>query len=215
MIKVLLVDDHELVRLGIRKLLESVTGIKVVGEAASGEEAITAVDALNPQVVLMDIQMPGIGGLEATRRCLRVAPDVKIIAVSMHEAEPFPSKLFEAGARGYLSKSANPEELAKAIKRVMAGHRYVGADIAQSLALRPFAEAQRSPFERLSGREMQITLMVIKGMSAGEIGKKLSLSPKTVNSYRYHVFEKLEIKNDVELTKLAIGHRLIETESAA
>ncbi len=215
MIKVLIVDDHQMVRFGTRRLLEDESGLQIVGEASSGEEAIEAVDALNPQVVLMDVQMPGIGGLEATRRCLRVAPDVKVIALSMHDGEPFPSKLFEAGAKGYVSKRSDPEELILAIRKVMAGQRYISTDIAQNLALRPFAEVQQSPFEQLSGREMQIALMVIRGMGAAEMGKKLILSPKTVNSYRYRIFEKLDIKNDVELTKLAIQHGLLETESVA
>jgi two-component system, NarL family, invasion response regulator UvrY len=215
MIKVLIVDDHQMVRFGTRRLLEDEPGLQIVGEASSGEEAIEAVDALNPQVVLMDVQMPGIGGLEATRRCLRIAPDVKVIALSMHDGEPFPSKLFEAGAKGYVSKRSDPEELILAIRKVMAGQRYISTDIAQNLALRPFAEVQQSPFEQLSGREMQIALMVIRGMGAAEMGKKLILSPKTVNSYRYRIFEKLDIKNDVELTKLAIQHGLLETESVA
>ena len=215
MIKVLIVDDHQMVRFGTRRLLEDESGLQIVGEASSGEEAIEAVDALNPQVVLMDVQMPGIGGLEATRRCLRIAPDVKVIALSMHDEEPFPSKLFEAGAKGYVSKRSDPEELILAIRKVMAGQRYISTDIAQNLALRPFAEVQQSPFEQLSGREMQIALMVIRGMGAAEMGKKLILSPKTVNSYRYRIFEKLDIKNDVELTKLAIQHGLLETESVA
>ena len=215
MIKVLIVDDHQMVRFGTRRLLEDESGLQIVGEASSGEEAIEAVDALNPQVVLMDVQMPGIGGLEATRRCLRIAPDVKVIALSMHDGEPFPSKLFEAGAKGYVSKRSDTEELILAIRKVMAGQRYISTDIAQNLALRPFAEVQQSPFEQLSGREMQIALMVIRGMGAAEMGKKLILSPKTVNSYRYRIFEKLDIKNDVELTKLAIQHGLLETESVA
>jgi len=215
MIKVLIVDDHQMVRFGTRRLLEDESGLQIVGEASSGEEAIEAVDVLNPQVVLMDVQMPGIGGLEATRRCLRIAPDVKVIALSMHDGEPFPSKLFEAGAKGYVSKRSDPEELILAIRKVMAGQRYISTDIAQNLALRPFAEVQQSPFEQLSGREMQIALMVIRGMGAAEMGKKLILSPKTVNSYRYRIFEKLDIKNDVELTKLAIQHGLLETESVA
>ncbi len=215
MIKVLIVDDHQMVRFGTRRLLEDESGLQIVGEASSGEEAIEAVDALNPQVILMDVQMPGIGGLEATRRCLRIAPDVKIIALSMHDGEPFPSKLFEAGAKGYVSKRSDPEELILAIRKVMAGQRYISTDIAQNLALRPFADAQQSPFEQLSGREMQIALMVIRGMGAAEMGKKLILSPKTVNSYRYRIFEKLDLKNDVELTKLAIQHGLLEAESVA
>ena len=215
MIKVLIVDDHQMIRFGTRRLLEDESGLQIVGEASSGEEAIEAVDALNPQVILMDVQMPGIGGLEATRRCLRIAPDVKVIALSMHDGEPFPSKLFEAGAKGYVSKRSDPEELILAIRKVMAGQRYISTDIAQNLALRPFAEAQQSPFEQLSGREMQIALMVIRGMGAAEMGKKLILSPKTVNSYRYRIFEKLDLKNDVELTKLAIQHGLLEAESVA
>ncbi|MGA1189844.1 MAG: response regulator [Pseudomonadales bacterium] len=214
MIKVLIVDDHQLVRTGIISLLEVEPGLRVVGEASSGEEAIRAVDELNPQVVLMDLQMPGIGGLEAAKRCLRIAPDVKIIVLSMLDSQPFPRTMFDIGVRGYLSKNAAKEELVTAIKRVMAGQRYLSNELAQNLALDPVS-TEASPFELLSGREMQITLMVIKGMSAPEIGKKLSLSPKTVNSYRYRVFEKLDLKNDVALTKLAVKHRLLDGEVAA
>jgi len=213
MIKVLIVDDHQLVRTGLVGLLEQEPGIQVVGESASGEEAVRAVDELNPQVILMDLQMPGIGGLEASKRCLRIAPDVKIIVLSMLEAQPFPKTMFEVGVHGYVSKNAASSELAAAIRRVMAGQRYVSNELAQLLALDP-VDAEISPFELLSGREMQITLMVIRGMSAQEIGKKLALSPKTVNSYRYRVFEKLDLKNDVELTKLALKHDLLTEEVA-
>ena len=213
MIKVLIVDDHQLVRTGLVGLLEQEPGIQVIGESASGEEAVRAVDELNPQVILMDLQMPGIGGLEASKRCLRIAPDVKIIVLSMLEAQPLPKTMFEVGVRGYVSKNAASSELAAAIRRVMAGQRYVSNELAQLLALDP-VDAEISPFELLSGREMQITLMVIRGMSAQEIGKKLALSPKTVNSYRYRVFEKLDLKNDVELTKLALKHDLLTEEVA-
>ena len=215
MIKVLVVDDHQLVRVGTTRLLEDQPGISIVGEAGSGEQAIDLVRSLQPDVVLMDIQMPGIGGLEATRRCLRIKPEVKIIALTMHEAEPFPTRLFDAGVRGYLTKQTDPVEMVKAIKRVCAGQRYISSEIAQNLALRPFGDSGQSPFELLSGREMQVTLMVIKGMNAPEMADKLSLSPKTVNSYRYRVFEKLDVKNDVELTKLAIKHSLLVSEVAA
>ena len=215
MIKVLVVDDHQLVRFGTTRLLEDQPGISIIGEAESGEQAIELVRSLSPDVVLMDIQMPGIGGLEATRRCLRVKPEVKIIALTMHEEEPFPTRLFDAGVLGYLTKQTDPVEMVKAIKRVCAGKRYISSEIAQNLALRPFDESGQSPFELLSGREMQVTLMVIKGMSAPEMADKLSLSPKTVNSYRYRIFEKLDIKNDVELTKLSIKHGLMASEVAA
>ena len=215
LIKVVVVDDHKLIRLGTRRLLEDVSGITVLAEAQSGEVAVDLVIRLKPDVVLMDIQMPGIGGLEATRRCIRAHPQVKVIAVTMHEDEPYPSKLLGVGALGYLTKKADIDEMVLAIRKVMRGQRYISAEIAQQLALRPFNKAQLSPFDSLSAREMQITLMVIMGHRVPEISKKLSLSPKTVNSYRYRIFDKLNLQNDVGLTKLAIQHGIIEADAAA
>jgi two-component system invasion response regulator UvrY len=215
MIRVIIVDDHELVRTGTRRLLEDLPGIKVLADAGSGEEAVELVRHLKPDVVLMDIQMPGIGGLEATRRCLRAHPEAKILVVTVYEDEPYPSKLLKVGASGYLTKRASVDEMLLAIKKVMSGQRYISAEIAQQLALRPFSDEQNSPFEQLSAREMQITLMVIMGHRVQEISEKLSLSPKTVNSYRYRVFEKLHIRNDVGLTKLAIKHGIIDADVAA
>ena len=215
MIRVMIVDDHKLVRIGTRRLLEDVSGIEVVGDVGSGEEAVDLVRRLQPDVVLMDVQMPGIGGLEATRRCLRAYPETKVLIVTIYEEEPYPSKLLSVGASGYLTKRADADEMVLAIKKVISGQRYVCAEIAQQLALRPFTEAQTSPFDQLSAREMQITLMVIMGQKVQEISERLSLSPKTVNSYRYRVFEKLDLRNDVGLTRLAIKHRLIDAEVAA
>lgn len=215
MIKVLVVDDHQLVRIGTSRLLADAEGIEVVGQAASGEEAVDKVKDLKPDVVLMDVQMPGMGGLEATRRCLRADPDIKVVAVTMHEDEPYPSKLMRVGAVGYLTKKTNVEEMVRSIKKVCSGQRYISSDVAQQLALRPFDKRDGSPFDELSSREMQITLMVINGHIVAEIAAALSLSPKTVNSYRYRVFDKLQIKNDVALTKLAISHGIIGTESLA
>ena len=212
MIKVLVVDDHQLVRIGTSRLLEDVEGLNIVGNAESGEEAIDKVKKLKPDVVLMDVQMPGIGGLEATRRCLRVRPSLKIIAVTVHEDEPYPSKLFNVGASGYITKKANMDEMVRAIKKVVSGQRYISSDVAQHLALRPFSDELASPFEILSSREMQITLMVIMGHRVSDISERLSLSPKTINSYRYRIFEKLNVANDVCLTKLAIKHGIIDSE---
>jgi two-component system invasion response regulator UvrY len=209
MIRVLIVDDHQLVRMGTSRLLADVGDVEVVGQAGSGEEAIELVRHLKPDVVLMDVQMPGIGGLEATRRCLRVHPDIKVIAVSMYEDEPYPSKLLNVGAHGYVTKRAAIDEMVRAIKKVVAGQRYVSAEIAQQMALKPFSESEVSPFEILSNREMQITLMIVEGTKVPRISQSLSLSPKTVNSYRYRIFEKLDLSNDVGLTKLAIKHGII------
>ncbi|MBT4163072.1 MAG: UvrY/SirA/GacA family response regulator transcription factor, partial [Gammaproteobacteria bacterium] len=206
MIRVIVVDDHQLVRIGTRRLLEDIPGFEIIADAGSGEEAVELVIRHKPDVVLMDIQMPGIGGLEATRRCLRAHPEVKVLAVTIYEDEPYPSKLLQVGASGYLTKRADVDEMVLAIKKVVGGQRYISAEIAQHLALRPFSEDEVSPFDQLSSREMQITLMVIMGHKVQEISEKLSLSPKTVNSYRYRVFEKLDLQNDVGLTRLAIKH---------
>lgn len=215
MIRILVVDDHQLVRVGTSRLLADIEGLQIVGQAESGEQAIDMVKDLKPDVVLMDIQMPGIGGLEATRRCLRVDPDLKIIAVTVHEDEPYPSKLLGVGAVGYLTKNADVDEMVRSIKKVMSGQRYISAEVAQHLALRPYSKDAGSPFEVLTSREMQITLMVIMGYGAPDISRKLSLSSKTVNSYRYRIFEKIGTKNDVSLTRLAIKHGIIDAETVA
>jgi len=215
MIRILIVDDHLLVRVGTARLLADIDGLQVIGQSDSGEQAIEKVADLKPDIVLMDIRMPGIGGLEATRRCLRVDPDLKIIAVTIYGDEPYPTKMLSAGAVGYLTKNAQINEIVKAIKMAMSGQRYICGEVAQKLALRPYSGEDASPFEVLSNREMQVTLMVIMGYGAPEISKKLCLSPKTVNSYRYRIFEKTNVKNDVGLTKLAIKYGVIEADIAA
>lgn len=214
MIKVLVVDDHDLVRMGITRMLTDISGIKVVGEAASGEEALRLARELKPQVVLMDVKMPGIGGLEATRKLLRQDPDVRVVAVTVCDEEPFPSRLLKAGAAGYLTKGAALDEMVKAIRAVASGQRYISPEIAQQLALKNLDEEKSSPFEALSEREMQITMMIVNCQKVQEISDRLFLSPKTVNSYRYRIFEKLGIDSDVELTLLAVRHGLLSADLA-
>lgn len=214
MIKVLVVDDHDLVRSGISRLLSDAPAIEVVGEAGSGEEAVSQVRTLNPEVVLMDIRMPGIGGLEATRKVVRSNPDIKVIAVTACDDDPYANRLLQAGAAGYMTKGAEVDEMVRAIVKVKSGQRYISPEIAQRMALRPFSEAQASPFEALSDREMQITIMIVNCQKVQEISDKLCLSPKTVNSYRYRIFEKLTIESDVELTHLAMKHGIVDTENA-
>lgn len=215
MIEVLVVDDHQLVRTGTARLLADMEGIRVIGMAESGDEAVDKVRDLKPDVVLMDVHMPGMDGLEATRRCLRVDPELKVIAVTIHDDEPYPSKLMSVGASGYVTKKASLNEVVRAIKKVCVGQKYISTDVAQQLALRPYNPTEASPFTQLSSREMQISLMVINGHRVPDIANALSLSPKTVNSYRYRVFEKLNVRNDVGLTKLAISHGLIAREALA
>jgi two-component system invasion response regulator UvrY len=212
-IKVLVVDDHDLVRMGITRMLADITGIKVVGEAATGEEGLRMARELDPQVVLMDVKMPGIGGLEATRKLLRQSSDVKVLAVTVCDEEPFPSRLLKAGAAGYLTKGAALEEMVRAIRAVASGQRYISPEIAQRLALSALEEEKTSPFDALTEREMQVTMMIVSCQKVQEISDRLFLSPKTVNSYRYRIFEKLGIDSDVELTLLAVRHGLLNADT--
>lgn len=210
MIDVVLVDDHQLVRSGIRRILDDAEGIRVCGEAASGEEALKLVKDARPSVVLMDVNMPGIGGLEATRKLLRIDADLRIIALTVHVDEPYPSRLLEAGALGYLTKGCDEDEIITAIRTVAKGERYIGADIARQMALSNLRGNSRNPFDKLSQREIQVMMMITQGVKVQEISDTLCLSPKTVSTYRYRLYEKLGVQNDVELTHLAIRHDMID-----
>jgi two-component system, NarL family, invasion response regulator UvrY len=212
-IKVVIVDDHDLVRLGVRRILESAPDIKVVGEANSGESAINLIKVMMPDVVFMDLRMPGIGGLEATRKLLRINPRLKIIVVTVCDEEPFPGRLVRAGAMGYITKNTSSDELLKAVRKVMSGHVYITLEVAQKMALRQVSNAARSPFSQLSERELQVMWMVTRGQEVRDIAKKLCLSPKTINTYRYRLFEKLGVSNNVELTHLAARYGMLEEES--
>lgn len=210
-IKVLVVDDHDLVRLGIVRMLEDVAGIEVVGQASNGEEAINYARQLKPRVVLMDVKMPGIGGLEATKKITRETPGLSVVAVSALSDTIYPSKLLKAGALGYVTKEAELFEMVTAIKHAALGKRYLSPVIAQQMALSSL-EPDASPFDQLSERELQVALMVVNCEKVQHISDKLCLSPKTVNSYRYRIFEKLGIDSDVELTRLAIRHGILDPQ---
>jgi len=209
---VLVVDDHDLVRTGISRMLADISGLQVIGQADSGEDAIRKARELKPDVELMDVKMPGIGGLEATRKLLRSYPDLKVIAVTICEEDPFPTRLLQAGAAGYLTKGAALEEMVQAIRMVFGGQRYISPQIAQQLALKSFQpQLSESPFDLLSEREIQIALMIANCQKVQSISDKLCLSPKTVNTYRYRIFEKLSITSDVELALLAVRHGMVDT----
>ncbi len=208
-IQILLVDHQELVRVGMQRLLDDVPRLCVVGEASSGEEAVQLSRSLKPDVVLMDVQIPGIGGLEATRRILRRDPDIRILVVTPQTDEPFPAQLLDAGASGYLTKNCGIEEIADAVRAVSRGERYISADIARQMALSMLPGREQSPFDRLSQRELQVLLMVAQGQNVHEISERLCLSSKTVSTYRYRLFEKLSVDNDVALTRLAIRYGIV------
>ena len=208
MISVLLVDHHELVRTGIEALLNAAEDITVAGVAKSGEEAVETMATLSADVVLMDINMPGIGGIEACRRILQDNADVKVIVVSVNNDSPIPPQLFKLGVLGFISKESPAEEMLNAIRKVMAGDRYLSADVAYNLASRGLPGYHESPFSKLSRRESEVVTLILQGKSIKEMSNMLILSDKTFNTYRYRLYDKLNIKNDVELTRLAFkfGH---------
>lgn len=217
MIRVLVVDDHELVRSGITRMLVDDPDIDVLGQASSGEDAIDFVRKERPDIVLMDIRMPGIGGLEATRRILRIDDSIRVIVVTACADDPYPARVMQSGATAYITKGADIQEMVRAIRKAHSGQRYISPEIAQKMALKTLGgdreeDGELSRFERLSEREMQIAMMVVDCQKVQDISDKLCLSPKTVNSYRYRIFEKLEISSDVELALLAVRLGLLDAD---
>ena len=215
MIRVLIVDDHRLVRIGLTRMLAEAKGIVIVGEADSGERALGLVRETRPNVILMDLRMPGIGGLEATRRLQRIDAGIRVLIVTACDTDPYPAQAMKAGAAGYITKGANAADLEHAIRRVFLGQRHMSDDVAQQVALRSFDTVPECPFDQLSNREMQITLMVVGCRKVQQISRDLHLSPKTVNSYRYRIFEKLNVTSDVELALLAMRHGVIESNRSS
>lgn len=217
MIRVLVVDDHELVRSGISRMLADNPDLDVIGQASSGEEAIELVREDRPDIVLMDIRMPGIGGLEATRRILRLDDSIRVIVVTACADDPYPSRVMQSGAQAYITKGADIQEMVRAIRKAHSGQRYISPEIAQKMALKQLAgekddDGELAKFDRLSEREMQIAMMVVDCQKVQDISDKLCLSPKTVNSYRYRIFEKLEISSDVELALMAVRLGLLDAD---
>lgn len=203
MINVLLVDDHELVRSGIQLLLNSVPGINVTGVCGCGESALAAAAEHAIDVILMDINMPGIGGIEASRRLLQSNPDIKIIGLSAQNSGSTPQQFMKLGVSGFISKSTSVTEMVDAIQTAMAGGRYLGQDVANNLA-NEADEPEVSPFNELSTRETEVVRMILDGKSIQEMAENLQISDKSINTYRYRLYRKLNVKNDVELTRLAI-----------
>ena len=211
MITVLLVDDHELVRSGVEALLNAVEDINVLAVCECGEKALQLISQQQPDVVLMDVNMPGMGGFEACRRILHNYPKVKIIGLSVHNGGAIPQQLLKLGVEGFVSKASPVSEMVAAIRTVMSGKRYLCQDVASNLVFESIETGENSPFYQLSQREAEVAQMILKGKGIQEIAEALALSDKTVNTYRYRLYAKLKIKNDVELTRLALKHNYSET----
>jgi two-component system invasion response regulator UvrY len=210
MITVLLTDDHTLVRTGIKRLLEDSQQVEIVGEACCGEDSIELAHKLKPDVILMDVNMPGIGGVEACRRILERNSKQKIIALTIYTEKTFPKRMLEIGAKGYLTKECAVAEIIEAIKVVNDGGAYIAPTIAQQLALSLLPGNEENPIDKLSRREFQVMLMISHGLSNLQMSEKLCLSPKTVSTYRLRLLEKLGAHNEVDLLKIAVEQGMVE-----
>lgn len=208
-LRIVLVDDHSVVRTGYRLLLENETGIEVVAELASGEEAYHRINELCPDVLITDLSMPGIGGLEAIRRIRVKLPEVKILVFTMHENVAFLEHAMEAGANGYITKNSAPNVLVHAVQRVAAGEQYIEPSLADRLGKQQWGDDRQS-FANLSKREFQLFCKFAEGMSVSEVSGALSLSPKTVANYQTQIKEKLGLNSSTDLVRLAISKGIVE-----
>lgn len=208
-IKILLVDDHAVVRMGFKMLIEAEDDITVIGEAESGEVAIKLFQELKPDIIVMDITMPGIGGIEAIDRIMAKDKNTKILVLSAHEDSVHPKRVLNAGAMGYLTKRSAAEELIKAIKSIHQGKRYLEPSIAQQMAITQLS-GESNPVEILSDREFEVFIALAKGKSTNDIADTLCLSPRTVGTHLYNIKQKLNANNSAEIALIAIRCGLID-----
>lgn len=214
-IKILLVDDHAVLRAGLRALLEAEPGLEVVGEAATGEDGIAQSEELSPDVVVMDLSMPGIGGLEATRRLARTGEGPRVLVLTMHGEEEHLLPVLEAGGSGYVNKRSADEELIEAIRTVARGDVFLYPNAAKLLLQGFRGKGERGdedPLEKLTDREREVLGYTAEGYSSAEIGKKLFISPKTVDTYRSRIMEKLGLHHRSELVRFALQQGLLKAE---
>lgn len=211
--RIMLVDDHAVVRTGFRLLLQACADIEVVAEADSGEAACRLYESVVPDVVVMDIAMSGMGGLEAIKRLLARDTQARILALSAHEDTSHPRRALQAGALGYLSKRSAPEVLIDAIRAIARGERYLDAQIAQRMAVQGLSGAT-GPMEKLSAREFEVFVQLARGLSVAQISEALKVSPSTVGTHLYNIKQKLGLSNQAEITLLAVRHGVIDVGAA-
>ena len=208
-INVMLVDDHAVVRMGFKMLLESASEIRVIAEAENGEAGIKGYVEHKPDVVVMDITMPGIGGMEAIERILAKDSNAKILVLSAHEDSVHPKRVLNAGAMGYLTKRSAAEELIKAIRTVASGKKYIEASVAQQMAIQQLS-GEQNPVDVLSEREFEVFMSLAKGKTTNEIAETLFLSPRTVGTHLYNIKQKLNANNSAEIALIAMRSGLID-----
>jgi len=212
MIQILIIDDQALARTGLRHILDQSNEITQVTEATSGEAALNQCGKRRLDIILLSVNLPGVTGFEVTRKLKRSHPGAKIIILAAHAKPPYPARLLDAGASGYLTRDCDAEELLQAIKVVSGGQRYIGSEAAKQLALSMLSGASSgSPFEDLSAREMEVMLKITDGRRIPDIASLMCLSPKTVSTYKYRILGKLGARSEVELVRMAMRYGLLET----
>ncbi|MFB0516692.1 MAG: response regulator [Candidatus Neomarinimicrobiota bacterium] len=210
MIKVLIADDHTIFRAGLKRILDETDGIGVVDEASDGMAVLAKLGQAQYDVILLDISMPGQGGVEVLKQIRNLWPKQAVLILSMHPEEQYALRVLRAGASGYLTKESSPAELITAIRKVANGGRYISSKLGEELALRLSREFNIPRHEQLSDREYHVLLMIAAGKTIREIARDLSLSEKTISTYRFRVLDKMSIKSNVELTHYAIQHGLLK-----
>ena len=213
-VKILLADDHPIVRHGLRLLLETEPDFQVVAETNNGIVTVQMVDKYKPDILILDLMMPGLNGLEVTSQSIQLSPATKVIILSMHNSETYVLQSLKNGASGYVLKDTAPNELINAIKEVILGHRYLSPTLADMVvsAYVHMAQEEHDPYHDLSTRERQILQMAAEGFTSSEIAQKLSLSPRTIEGHRANIMEKLELNNQTDLIRYAIKRGIITIE---
>jgi len=210
MIEILIADDHALFREGLKRILKRESDMTVVADATNGQEVFERVRKKQPDILLLDISMPGESGLEVLEALKRDFANLKVLILSMHPEDRFASRAFKMGAAGYITKESAVEELVQAIRKIVGGGRYVSPAFAEKLAMDLSTDHDKLPHERLSNREFQIMRMIAAGKKIHTIAEELSLSPNSVNTYRARILEKMGVQSNAELTRYAIENKLIE-----
>ena len=210
MIQILIVDDQELVRTGLRHILEKCSDIGTIAEVSTGEDAIQLCREFKPDCILLDVSLPGLSAFEITNKLHRLRRRAGIVILAVHAKSPFPTRLLEAGASAYLTKDCESSELLMAVRKVASGEKYIGVEAAKQLALSMFPGTADSPFDELSAREMEVMLKLTEGNRIPDIASLMCLSPKTVATYKYRIYDKLGTRSDVDLVRMAIRYGLLE-----
>ncbi len=212
MTRIFIVDDHDLMRSGLKNILLTVPDFELVGEASTGEDALLQIRKLKPDMVLMDVELPGLSGIETTERLLKILPRTRVVVLTAHSEPPLPARLLDIGAAGYLTKACESKELINAMRAVMRGERYIGGEIAQQLALSLLPGTPQSPFQDLTTRELEVALMLTQGMKMAMIADTINVSPKTVATHKYNIYEKVGVNSEVDLLRLALRYGLVKPD---